>query len=137
MLQEKLEGDHFYKCHLGDSVEFIKSYSGPKINIAYLDSFDLYPEQFYESEIHGLEEFKALTSQLQKGYSFILIDDTPRTFEIYSKIAGVDIIEAAKNFHTKTGRIPGKGSLIANYINNDSRFDILAWEYQLLIGCNS
>lgn len=124
------------RCQHGDSVELIKTYDGPPINVAYLDSFDLMPERFQESEAHGLAEFEALKRNLAPGYSFVLIDDTPRNLEIVRKLNGSEAVPAFASYLQAHGHIPGKGAEVIKSIANDPRYQIIAWEYQVLIQCH-
>jgi hypothetical protein len=135
-LYEKIGVSNNYSCNHGDSIDFINRYKGPKINVAYLDSYDLNPGNYSASETHGLQEFQSLLPHLSAGTSFILVDDTPRTSEIYRKVAGRDALASALLYKKETGRLPGKGALIPEVISLDPRFTILEWEYQLLVQCS-
>lgn len=121
------------RCHCGDSIEFIRNYFGASINVAYLDSYDLEVDSFEQSAWHGYQEFCALVPKLCKKLAFILVDDTPRTIDIFEKMfSGPDFAGVQAYLHS-TGSLPGKGRLIVEKIKNDGRFKIIAWEYQILI----
>ncbi len=125
------------RTHCGDSVQFIHSFEGAAPNVAYLDSFDLDPGHFDESAQHGLREFECLIPKLACGTSLILIDDTPRSREIFRKMCPPAYLTAVDAHHAKTGRLPGKGELVVEAIRSDHRFTILDWEYQLLLAYSS
>lgn len=120
------------RCHCGDSVEFIRGYAAAP-NIVYLDSYDLNPGDFVGSAHHGLLEFEAVVAKLGGELALILIDDTPRTREIFRKMCAPEYLTAVDRHVAATGRLPGKGELIVEAIAKDRRFEILEWEYQLLL----
>lgn len=132
MLRERFGEDDRLTCHRGDSVEFIANYKHTA-NVAYLDSYDLNPDDFIGSAAHGLREFEALLPKLDPGCALILIDDTPKTREIFRKMCPADYLQAVDRHMISTGRLPGKGELIVEAIRDDKRFQILDWEYQLLL----
>jgi len=118
-------------CHNMDSVALIKSLEGP-FDVVYLDSYDLYPGIFKESEEHGLQEFDAVLNKLADE-ALILIDDTPRTRKIFDRMNDRTFMNAVDHHIQKFGRLPGKGSLVIQKIANDRRFSTLHHEYQLLL----
>ena len=118
-------------CHTGDSVDFINSIQGP-LDVVYLDSYDLYPGIFLESEQHGLSEFKGVMNKLADT-AYILIDDTPRTRKIFEKMNDTAFMLAVDAHLQQHGHLPGKGALIQELIKNDPRFSVIYHEYQLLI----
>lgn len=119
------------RCHNGDSVDFIRQVQGP-IDVAYLDSYDLYPGIFRESEQHGLAEFNGIIDKLSET-AYVLIDDTPRTRGIFEKMNDADFMSAVDEHVRRHGYLPGKGALVLKAIMNDPRFTVLYHEYQLLI----
>jgi hypothetical protein len=92
---------------VSDSVEFLQKLSLPsgfkKVDLVYLDSFDLDVLNPEPSMQHGLAEFEAVDPVLESG-SVVIIDDTP----IDPCLLGV----AAEEYYRDHGVIPGKGSLI-------------------------
>jgi predicted O-methyltransferase YrrM len=132
MMREKFGQDGRISCHLGDSATFIENYTDTP-NVVYLDSFDLNPGHFTESAAHGLLEFANLVPKLDSKCALILVDDTPRTREIFRKMCPADYLLAVDRHVSRTGRLPGKGELIIESIRKDRRFQILEWEYQLLL----
>lgn len=117
-----------------DSLSFIASASGP-FNLIYLDSYDLLPGRFVESEQHGRAEFETLLNRglLDADGTLILIDDTPRSIEILASQVDDQYLLAAREHVARHGRLPGKGALVRERAQADPRFEILAWEYQLLL----
>lgn len=132
MLADKFGPTPNLQCHCGDSVAFIEDFAGSP-NVVYLDSYDLNPGQFAESAAHGLREFECLLPKLSAPRSLILIDDTPRSREIFRKMCPPDYVSAVDRYFATTGRLPGKGETIVEAITDDDRFQILDWEYQLLL----
>lgn len=131
-LHERFGADDKLVCHHGDSVAFIAEYDGVA-NVVYLDSYDLDPGHFRESAEHGLQEFEKLLPKLDPHCALILIDDTPRTRDIFRKMCPPEYLQAVDQHMSSTGRLPGKGELIIEAIRDDKRFHILEWEYQLLL----
>lgn len=115
----------------GDSVEYLRN-SSATFNVVYLDSYDLNPGSFKEAAKHGLSEFINLIPRLDSRYSIILIDDTPRNEEIAIQM-GMDRKEVSRYRLANNESLPGKGSLIREYIKQDSRFKLLRWNYQMLV----
>jgi len=135
-VQALLEADYPHlvgqvRCHNGDSVDFIRQIHGP-IDVAYLDSYDLYPGIFRESELHGLAEFEGIVDKLSET-AYVLIDDTPRTRAIFEKMNDVAFMSAVDEHVQIYGYLPGKGALVLKAIMSDPRFTVLYHEYQLLI----
>lgn len=120
------------RCHNGDSVGFIAGFD-KRPNVVYLDSYDLLPDRFGESAEHGLKEFEALLPKLPDQRSFILIDDTPCSREIFRKMCPPEFLPAVDAHVAANGRLPGKGERIIEAIRDDRRFSVLAWEYQVLL----
>jgi Methyltransferase domain len=120
------------RAHCGDSVAFLRSMEGAA-NVVYLDSYDLDPDHYDEAAAHGLAEFDALLPKLDPAGAVILIDDTPGTRAYIATQLRGDNLAKADAYLAKRGFMPGKGATIARQIKGDPRFEILAWEYQLLI----
>lgn len=132
MLAEKFGQNAALQCHCGDSVGFIENFAGSP-NVVYLDSYDLNPSQFAESAAHGLREFECLLPKLATPISLILIDDTPRSRDIFRKMVSPEYLNAVDGYLAATGRLPGKGETILEAIQGDKRFQVLDWEYQVLL----
>jgi hypothetical protein len=113
------------KFHVEDSLNFIKEMKSSdieKLDIVYLDSFDLNIKNPGPSENHGLQEFLLLNEKLKKG-AIISIDDTPDSFEKFSF--------DGKNLFNY---IPGKGRLVIEYLEkNPGLYKILYHNYALVL----
>lgn len=118
-------------CNNGDSVEFIRDAQGP-FDVVYLDSYDLYPGIFKESEQHGLSEFTSIVDKLS-DIAYVLIDDSPRTRSIFDKMNTPEFMSAVDSHVQIFGHLPGKGALVLQAVTKDPRFTILHHEYQLLL----
>jgi hypothetical protein len=118
----------------GDSVQTLRQLD-QRFNIVYLDSYDLTPEHFLQSEWHGLAEFQVLLERgsLDEAESYILIDDTPRSIEIFASQVDEYYLQKVREHVVRFGRLPGKGALIAEAVRSNASFEVLAWEYQLLL----
>lgn len=118
--------------HCDDSVIFLKKWSlknpNRKIDLLYLDSWDVDWSNPNASAIHGLAEFLAVSNHLVKG-SLLLIDDTPRDENNF-------LIPWEKNnyinYKYKNGFYPGKGSLVKLFLQSLSRGQEIDHKYQLL-----
>jgi len=81
----------FLSCD--DSVSFLKKWSAVNVNVKidllYLDSWDLDLYNSVPSALHGLAEFLAVSNNLQSG-SLLLIDDTPHDLVYFKKVLGED-----------------------------------------------
>lgn len=119
------------RCHNMDSVALIKQVEGP-FDVVYLDSYDLYPSIFKESEQHGLMEFEAVCDKLA-DQALILIDDSPRTRTIFDRMNDDAFMRAVDQHVQTAGHLPGKGALVLKKIANDPRFTVIYHEYQLLV----
>ena len=120
------------KFYVGDSVSFLNlefsKMEHHKIDLCYLDSFDLDWNDPLPSANHGYLEFVSIKEFLKKG-SILIIDDSPSDLsyipEEFHKIA----MEFYKNF----GVFPGKGSFIQKEIINASNASILYHGWNLVI----
>jgi hypothetical protein len=68
---------------VGDSVEFLQNFSKStkeKIDLLYLDSFDVDWNEPMASAVHGFKEFECSLPSLKSG-SIVIIDDTPNTIK--------------------------------------------------------
>jgi hypothetical protein len=109
----------------GDSVDFLRSFD-KKINIAYLDSYDLDFYTPFPSGKHGLEEYRAIQSKLTNK-SLLLIDDTP--IEPYWLDTRGALYNDMCIFYEKNKYLPGKGMFVLNEITNAEK---LLHQYQVL-----
>ncbi len=121
------------QLHCDDSVSFLKGWSsknsGVKIDLLYLDSWDVEWSNPNPSGLHGLAEFLSASSHMKKG-SLLLIDDTPKDENFY--IASSVDKPAFSDYFIKNGFYPGKGSLVRQLLLSLGRGKEIAHEYQLL-----
>lgn len=115
-----------------DSVNFLREIakSVHKVDMVYLDSWDVNWADPIPSAIHGLNEFFAIWPTLKKG-GLLLVDDTPKSSAILMEISK----EGAKDFDTFEGIFgftPGKGGLIKKFLEANSLGKMVTHEYQLL-----
>jgi hypothetical protein len=119
------------KACCDDSVRFLARWAQPQfarqVNLVYLDSWDLNIHNPLLAANHGLQEFLAIRPSLVHG-SILLVDDTPASIEYFQ---GADFFLARK-FFDETGLVPGKGALINKILENDSRFEKIAHDYQVV-----
>lgn len=124
------------KFHVGDSINFLSSVYpecfDTTIDLAYLDSFDLDLSNPLPSEMHCLEEFRAVLKYSKIG-TVIVIDDTRCSIEEFPAEHRAIVQKYLEN----TGRIPGKGSLILQKIIDNSDFEVLWHSENLVIHVNS
>ena len=133
MLQlRKLVSNHT-NLYCDDSVSFLKTLSVPsnKIDLLYLDSWDVDWSDPVPSAVHGLNEYLTALKNLRSG-SLVLIDDTPSDLATM-KLVQPHAAEQFTDFQHRFGFAPGKGSLVKRLIESTGRGTILAHEYQLLI----
>ena len=133
MLQlRKLVSNHT-SLYCDDSVSFLNTLTVPnnKIDLLYLDSWDVDWTDPLPSAMHGLNEYLTAIENLQSG-SLVLIDDTPVDLDTIRSVQP-HAIEQFRNFQERFGFAPGKGSLVKKLIESTGRGTILAHQYQLLI----
>ncbi len=119
--------------YCNDSVSFLNTLVVPnnKIDLLYLDSWDVDWADPIPSAIHGLNEYLAAIRNLRPG-ALVLIDDTPidlATIERVQPHAATSFVD----FQDRFGFAPGKGALVKRLVESTGRGTILAHEYQLLI----
>ncbi len=116
----------------GDSVRFLRRWvrsrqADCRVDLVYLDSFDLDVENPYPAATHGIKELFAIRPALQPG-SLLLVDDTPATPELCP--AGMR--EPAERFLAREGVMPGKGMLIDRYLQGVEHVTKIRHDYQAL-----
>jgi hypothetical protein len=114
-----------------DSVHFLKrwidKYSAHKVDLVYLDSWDLNISDPLPAAIHGLKEFLAIAPALREG-SLLLVDDTPRSLDFLP----APLRESAAEFQANHGLVPGKGMLIDLFLKERPRITKVLHHYQVL-----
>ncbi|MFY9138680.1 class I SAM-dependent methyltransferase [Zwartia sp.] len=135
MLQLQYITSNRTRMYCDDSVTFLKNLALPsdsaKIDLLYLDSWDVNWADPMPSAIHGLNEFLAAMPKLKPG-SLVLIDDTPRDLANATK-AHPGVARDFQAFFDRFGFAPGKGALVKQMIQSTGRGEVLAHEYQLLL----
>lgn len=119
--------------HCDDSVSWLNKWSannkGVKIDLLYLDSWDVDWISPAPSGLHGLAEFLAVSEHLKSG-SLLLIDDTPMDESFF--IAQDLYKKSFADYFAKKGFYPGKGSLVKQLLLSLDRGRELDHQYQLL-----
>lgn len=117
------------KFFVEDSVTFIKS-TLPNlvdhVDFCYLDSWDVDWSDPSMAESHGLSEFVAIHHLLSLN-SILIIDDTPKQIDLIPFEYQIN----AQEYEMKTGRIPGKGSLVLTHPFFDC-YEIIHHEYNVV-----
>lgn len=135
--RRRLRFQHSRNSHfiVSDSVDFLANFQlrskDVKVDLVYLDSWDVdwfHPD---ESAIHGYNEYLSIQGQLKPG-SVIVIDDTPRTLDWIPP----ECVDIAQEYLRINGVLPGKGALILKKLE-DSPLATKIWhEYNLVIQLN-
>lgn len=116
--------------HLGDSVNFLKSYTGDA-NLFHLDSFDLDLFNPMPSMLHGLLEFLAIEEKAPKG-SICIIDDNWLKGTYIDSVVYVDGVRTneLKRIDIEYDII-GKGGLVYHYVKqNKTSWEIIGDHYK-------
>jgi hypothetical protein len=118
---------------LGDSVNFLHSLAstGNKIDLFYLDSWDLDWADPFPSAEHGLAEWNALQPLAQTG-TLVLIDDTPLDLTWVPK-RNRQWLPKAEQSLMRNGWLPGKGALVLKQVESRTDVSILWHGYNLLL----
>jgi hypothetical protein len=99
-----------------DSVKFLNDWVAvnDKVDVVYLDSYDLDWYNPEPSAQHGLNEYNALLPALKKN-SLLLIDDTP--ISPYWIDSRGQLYNDMVEYYNKNNFLPGKGQYILNICN--------------------
>jgi hypothetical protein len=113
-----------------DSVSFIKNWSKEhdKVDVVYLDSWDL---DFYNPKPagdHGLAEYNAIKGSIQKN-TLLLIDDTPKMPYWLDSRDEKFYNDMTNYYNINNYTMPGKGMFVLNEVKNA---DLLLHNYQVL-----
>ncbi len=119
---------------VSDSVDYLCKWDpNNKIDVVYLDSWDVDWFHPKDCQIHGLKEFKSIIPCLS-SQAWILIDDTPVSPEwlpFHNETYQHLYQQSLQNI-----KMPGKGAYVLQIIQNDLRFRVVLHQYQLLIEYN-
>lgn len=114
-----------------DSVRFLRRWvrdnPASRVDLVYLDSYDLDVEAPTRAAAHGLLELDAIRPALYDG-SLLLVDDTPSSVEFFPEPTRAQ----AARFAKRTGLVPGKGMLFDVYLGGDPAVTKLHHGYQAL-----
>ena len=115
-----------------DSVAFLKTCARDhtRLDLVYLDSWDVDWPDPLASALHGLHEFLVLLPLLREGV-LLLVDDTPQNRDVMRNVQPAHV-EDFDRFMRLYGFAPGKGSLIKNFLVGNGLEKELAHDYQLL-----
>jgi hypothetical protein len=103
-------------------------YCQTKIDLVYLDSFDIDWKNPFPAMQHGLKEFKAVEKYLKVG-SVIVIDDTPASQSFIPDSEG----NLATSIKANLGVYPGKGALVLAMIKlQPDKYRIIYHKYNLV-----
>ncbi len=128
-LRKRLSKSSSMSCD--DSVRFLKrwvdKYSAHRVDLVYLDSWDLDVRDPMPAAIHGLKEFLAIAPALRDG-SLLLVDDTPTGADWFA----APVRESAAKFQATHGLVPGKGMLIDLCLRERPGVAKIGHRYQVL-----
>lgn len=119
--------------YCNDSVSFLKQVCReiPKVDLLYLDSWDVDLSDPLPSALHGLNEYLHAIPMIKSG-TILLIDDTPRTFANWAEAHGTSAESKFVEFERHYGFKPGKGSLVKSYLESQNVGSVVSHEYQYL-----
>lgn len=114
---------------VSDSLKFLEDFkvTEVKIDLVYLDSWDVDWSNPNESAIHGWNEYQRIKDRLKSG-SVLVIDDTPRTLDWIPP----EFADVAKKYLNLNGVFPGKGALILKELENTPNVKKIWHEYNLV-----
>ena len=119
-----LESDNI-SFHTENSLNYINNLDDEiikRLDLVYLDSFDLDIDNPDPSQEHGLNEFLLLDKKLKKD-AILSIDDTPISYELFGNYKS-----------NKFDFIPGKGRLVLNYLDkNPNQYEVLYHNYSIVL----
>jgi hypothetical protein len=114
-----------------DSARFLRRWvrenAGRRVDLVYLDSYDLDAANPTLAAVHGLLELDAIRPALRDG-SLLLVDDTPNSVDFFPEARRAE----AARFAERTGLIPGKGMLVDLWLGNDPAVTKINHAYQAL-----
>ena len=116
-----------------DSVTFLRKLikKTAKIDLVYLDSWDVDWDDPLPSAIHGFHEFLVILPLLRENGGLLLIDDTPKDSDVMRKVAPGGLT-GYQNFLSEYGFPPGKAALVNEYLTKNAIGKKIAHNYQLL-----
>jgi hypothetical protein len=113
---------------VSDSLSYLRSLpkilKQDKIDLVYLDSWDVDWANPTQSALHGFEEYLLVRPYLKKG-SILVIDDTPSSLSWIPS----DFHEVALDYERINGVLPGKGALIVKELQTNSNVQKIWHDY--------
>lgn len=121
------------KFWCNDSVRFLKLFTQTcsRVDLVYLDSWDVDWSQPISSAIHGFNEYLILLPLLKQYGGLLLVDDTPSIEFVGSMLP--HLYDSCKQFESEYGFLPGKGSLILSHCQLTGFGNVIEHQYQALI----
>jgi len=118
---------------VGDSVKLLEglNLSEGKIDLVYLDSWDLDWSEPGPSAAHCLSEWQEILPMCGPG-TLVLIDDTPKSLDFVPDLNPSWRLAASK-YLSGVGRLPGKGELVLQEVKTRDDVQILFHGYSLLV----
>lgn len=111
--------------------EFRKNSTVEKVDLVYLDSWDVDWSNPIDSAIHGYREYQKIKGLLKPG-SILVIDDTPRTLHWIP----IEFHKVAQEYKNSNGMYPGKGALIFKELEDNLIAKKIWHEYNLVYKFN-
>ena len=127
-LRSRLKNTFF---HVSDSVTWLQEFLPTlkrKVDLVFLDSWDVNWKNPLPSAEHGLNEFKELLSFLADG-AIVIIDDTPKILDYIP----AEFHENALKFKTEYGVLPGKGAFILTDDFTNNFCEIIYHDYGVVL----
>ncbi len=114
-----------------DSLEFLKKFESltgtKKIDLVYLDSWDVDWKDPIQSALHGKAELFELRPYIKPG-TVLVVDDTPCSLEWIP----IEFRSVAIEFKNNHGVLPGKGAFFETALTG-LKYRILYHEYNLVL----
>jgi hypothetical protein len=137
LASRRLAFQHSRNSHfvVSDSLIYLENFqlesTDSKIDLVYLDSWDVDWSNPNESAIHGYNEYLRIKDRLKSG-SVLVIDDTPRTIDWIPP----EFSDSAQEFLRVNGVLPGKGALILKELQGSPLVKKIWHEYNLVFQLN-
>lgn len=116
-----------------DSISFLKKWSqrnqGKKIDLLYLDSWDVDWKDPTPSALHGLAELLCVLDHVGPD-TLLLVDDTPINSEVFN-LAQTDLV-LFDQYLLNHGFAPGKGALVRQILGSIGKGKEILHQYQTL-----
>ena len=137
LASRRLAFQHSRNSHfvVSDSLIYLENFqlesTDSKIDLVYLDSWDVDWSNPNESAIHGYNEYLRIKARLKSG-SVLVIDDTPRTMNWIPP----EFVDIAQEYLKVNSVLPGKGALILKELQGSPLVKKIWHEYNLVFQIN-